>query len=56
MKLYTVKEVAEQLQLKEKSIRNMIYEGKIIPTKIEGIRVVRVSQDEIDRLLGKVDK
>ena len=49
--LYTVREAAKLLTLKESTIYRWIFDKKISPKKI-GSRVVRIPQSEIDRILG----
>ena len=56
MKLYTVKDVALMLGFREATIRKKIFDGEIKKTKITGSNAVRVSQEEIDRLIGKEEQ
>lgn len=48
-KLYTVKEVAEQLSLAERTLYNWIYEGKIKAVKVGA--AIRIKEEEIKRLI-----
>lgn len=56
MKLYTVAEIANMLGYKEDTVRKKIAKGDIKSEKIVGTNAVRVSQEEINRLIGKEDK
>ena len=49
--LYTVREAAKLLTLKESTVYRWIFDKKIHPRKI-GTRAVRIPQAEIDRILG----
>lgn len=49
-KLYTVKEVADILKLKEITIRQWMSRGQLQFIKIGGGRTVRITQQEIDRM------
>lgn len=51
MKYYTINEVAEITKLKPGTIRKAITQKRIIATKI--LTATRISQDELDRLVGK---
>jgi excisionase family DNA binding protein len=52
MKIYTVDEVAEQLQVSVKTIRRYIYSGKIAANKIGG--QWRISQEHIDAYIESI--
>ena len=54
MELYTVREIAEILKFKEGTVRNMIHEKKIKTVKITGTTSIRITQEELDRLIGKI--
>ena len=43
-KYYTVKEVAEKLQIKEQSVRNLLHTGSIKSEKVLNSRVVSESE------------
>ena len=55
--LYTVREAARLLTLKESTIYRWIFDRKIQPRKI-GTRAVRIPQSEIERILNgeKIEK
>ena len=49
--LYTVKEIADKLKVKEQTIYDWIRDGKLKALKIEGI--VRIEELEYLRFIGK---
>ena len=55
-RLYTVREAAKLLTIKESTVYRWIFDRKIGVTRI-GSRSVRISSDEISRILdaGRVD-
>jgi len=46
--IYTVKEIAEEFKVTERSVRRWIEEGKI--KKMKNIGVVRIPKTEVDKL------
>ena len=48
--LYTVREAARLLTLKESTVYRWLFDKKIRPVRI-GTRAIRISQAEVDRIL-----
>lgn len=53
-KYYTLKETSEILNVKIRTLRKRIQEGKIIAKKYEGSNMLYVSQKEIERVQGEM--
>ena len=53
-KYYTLKETSEILNVKVRTLRKRIEEGKIIAKKYEGSNMLYVSQKEIERVQGEM--
>lgn len=54
MEMYTVLEVADILNLSERTIRRYISEGKLQSIKVMGN--VRITREELERVIKPVDK
>ena len=52
--LFTVRETAKLLTLKEATIYRWLFDKKIRPVKI-GTRTIRIPQSEIDRILKRTE-